>query len=195
MKLILASQSTARKSLLENAELSFECIPADLDERKIEQENAAKSPAELAVLLAQEKARLVSADRPQALVIGADQVLEFQGRILSKAEDIEDARSKLSAMRGQAHHLISAVTLAQNGEVLWSTHEKATLMMRMFDDVFLQNYIDQAGGALTKNVGAYALEGLGAQLFETIEGDYFTILGLPLLPLLKELKDQHGVGL
>lgn len=195
MKLILASQSAARKALLEKAGLTFECLPADLDERKLEEEHATKSPEDLAIVLAQEKAQHISSMYPDALVIGADQLLEFEGQIFSKAANIEDARNKLKAMRGRTHHLISAVSIAKNGEVLWSVSDKASLTMRDFDDAFLDNYIQQAGDALTKNVGAYALEGLGVQLFEDIKGDYFTILGMPLLALLKQLNERYGIGL
>lgn len=195
--LILASQSHARKSLLENAGLEFETCPANLDEKNIvalHQEND-ESAAKIANVLAVEKARSVVQKYPKSLVIGCDQVLDFEGKILCKAKDIADARDKLLCMRGKEHRLISAASIVQGDEILWQGYDIAALKMHNFSNAFLDEYCSKAGDALVRSVGAYELEGLGVQLFEHIEGDYFTILGLPLLKILAYLRQEHGVGL
>lgn len=197
MTLILASQSKARIQMLRAAGLECTSCPADLDEAAFM--NAAlsegASPSEIAARLAAAKASYISGQNPGALVIGADQVLECAGQVLSKAASPEDARTKLQNLRGKTHHLISAVCIVQNDNIRWQTAQSAALTMHDFDDVFLDHYIEKAGPALTRSVGAYELESIGAQLFDTIDGDYFTILGLPLLPLLKYLREEQGIGL
>ncbi|PLX33141.1 MAG: septum formation protein Maf [Hyphomicrobiales bacterium] len=190
-RLILASASRARMALLSNAGLDFEVLPANIDEDALKREFAADSPAALAEKLASGKARHISDNYPEALVIGADQILEFDGRLLSKPKSIEAAREQLSRMRGRTHHLISAVSLARHDKTVWTYSEKTNMTMRNFSDPFLDDYVARAGERLCETVGAYQLESEGIQLFERIEGDFFTILGLPLLPLLQELRQQQ----
>lgn len=193
MKLVLASKSVARINMLKSAGLEFETQPADIDETPLQ--NSGKPPAEIAQSLAEQKALNVSGRYPDALVIGADQILECEGRLLNKAADQKEAREKLKTLRGQTHRLISAVCVVQSDKILWRHQQTASLTMRAFDDVFLEDYIQQAGEALTRSVGAYELESLGVRLFESVEGDYFTILGMPLLPLLQYLQSEQGLKL
>lgn len=193
MQIILASKSLARQTMLKNAGLIFECQPADIDESIAQ--NSTQSPTEIAETLAAQKALHVSNNNSDALVIGSDQILECDATILTKAGDNQKASEKLKSLRGKTHHLISAVCVAQNGKTLWQKSARAALTMHDFSDEFLAEYVANAGEALTRSVGAYELEALGVQLFEKIEGDYFTILGMPLLPLLTYLREDHGVGL
>ena len=193
MTLILASGSLARQNMLRAAGLEFETYPADIDEeiRQI----SGSPPLDIALSLACEKALHVSAKNPDTLVIGADQILQYEGKIMSKAANENEAREKLKTLRGKTHNLISAVAVAKNDKVLWKNTACAFLTMYNFDDEFLETYIEKAGAALTRSVGAYELESIGVQLFENIEGDYFTILGMPLLPLLTYLRQEHGIEL
>lgn len=193
--LVLASQSQARQNMLRSCGLEFEAYPADLDEQALIRDSHSDNDSHIAARLAAAKAEAISAKFPDALVIGSDQILECDGQILSKAADKNEAREKLIFLRGKTHRLISAVALAKGSEVIWQHSDQVSLTMHNFDDAFLDSYIDNAGDALTACVGAYEFEGLGAQLFEKIEGDYFTILGMPLLPLLNYLRSEHGVGL
>ncbi|MBA2126131.1 septum formation protein Maf [Hyphomicrobium methylovorum] len=196
-RLILASGSAARRSMLEAAGLTFRVVPADVDEPAIRTAAEASgkdvSPAAIAGLLASEKAQAVSRAYPEALVIGADQVLAFENRILSKEHSISGARQTLLELRGKSHMLVSAVALARNGAVVWQSSDTAKLTMRNFSTAFLESYLENSGERILSCVGCYELEGLGVQLFERIEGDYFTILGLPLLPLLACLRDENMV--
>jgi septum formation protein len=194
-RLILASQSASRKAMLGNAGLVFTCQPADLDERAVLAARGNLDPIEMAGVLAAEKALAVSRDIEGALVIGSDQILECDGEILHKATNLEDARAKLAGLRGKTHRLISAVSVTRGDDILWQDSAQARLTMHDFDDAFLDEYCARAGAALTRSVGAYELESLGVQLFDAIDGDYFTILGMPLLRLLTYLRDEHGVGL
>lgn len=196
MRLILASQSTARRSMLQNTGLAFDIIPAAIDEKNIidELEEKNTAPTQMALILSKRKALAIAARHPEALVIGSDQILEMDGRIISKAANENEAKEKLRSMRGRSHRLISAVSLAQGENILWQHSEEAVLTMRDFDEEFLESYCKKASGALLRSVGAYELEGAGAWLFSQIRGDYFTILGLPLLPLLSYLHDHHGFG-
>jgi septum formation protein len=193
-RIILASQSAARKALLTNAGIQFDIIPADIDEAAIITAFNAKnaSAAEIALELSERKAREVSKNNPDAIVIGCDQVLVLEGEIFSKAKDEDDARNKLLKLRGKTHHLISAVSIAKAQTTLWQHDDSAALTMFDFDEDFLDNYVRVAGKALTRAVGAYEIEGAGAWLFSEVRGDYFTILGLALLPLLAYLHDYHG---
>jgi septum formation protein len=198
VRLILASASVARKAMLEGAGLKFDVIPADLDETAVRnsaaEENPQTEPADIAALLAVEKARQVSRLQPNALVIGSDQVLALGDRIFAKAGSMNEAREILCALRGCTHTLVSAVALARDGEVYWRTSDSAQLTMRNFSDVFLEAYLKRIGDQALRGVGCYELEGLGAQLFDRVEGDWFTILGLPLLPLLERLRQEAVIA-
>lgn len=189
--LILASQSPIRRTMLERAGLHLTCQPADINERALETKLGSVTPAELARELAVAKAAAVSLNHPGSLVIGADQVLEHRGQLLHKAANISEAETKLAALQGETHHLIAAVALVQDCMTIWSTHDKASLTMRSLSEHDRAAYLEKAGDAATASVGAYRLEEIGASLFERIDGDYFTILGLPLLPLLGALRAQN----
>lgn len=197
MRLVLASASPWRRRILMNAGLAFDVIPADIDEGAIREalQGEGKNPSEIAAALAQEKSLSVSIQNPETLVIGADQILCHEGRIFEKAITKAGAAETLRALSGKTHRLISAVCVACNGDVLWSGTDHADLTMRSFDDRFLDTYLREVDEEiLTGCVGAYAIEGIGLWLFEKIEGDHFTILGLPALPLLRFLSGL-GVGL
>jgi septum formation protein len=186
--LVLASKSASRHAILREAGIPVAVEPADIDERAIEQRSAKQDAGELAAVLAREKARTIAARLPGRLVLGADQTLALGERRFSKPADRAGARRQLAALRGQTHELHSAVALARGSSVLFEHREVARLTMRSFSDQFLEAYLDAAGAAVTASVGAYQLEKVGIQLFERIEGDHFTILGLPLLPLLEFLR-------
>lgn len=186
--LILASGSSARRQMLEAAGVAFEVRPTDVDEDAIRTELGDASPEHVAAVLARAKAEAASRKAPDALVIGADQVLALGRTIFTKAPEIEAARAALRSLAGRRHHLHSAVSLAYAGREVWHHLDTAALAMRDFSDAFLDTYLARAGDRVCASVGAYELEGLGIQLFECIEGDYFTILGMPLLPLLSELR-------
>jgi septum formation protein len=186
--LVLASKSAIRHAVLRDAGIPVAVEPADIDERAIEQRSAKQDAGELAAVLAREKARTVAARLPGRLVLGADQILALGERRFSKPADRAGARRQLAALRGQTHELHSAVALARGSSVLFEHREVARLTMRSFSDQFLEAYLDAAGAALTASVGGYQLEKVGIQLFEHIQGDHFTILGLPLVPLLEYLR-------
>jgi septum formation protein len=187
-RLILASRSAARRALLTQAGVAYAAEDAGVDEEAIKAASGHLSPAELAVELAAAKALAVSRRDPGAWVLGADQTLEFEGGLISKAGTLAEARARLAAMRGRAHSLHSGLALAKDGAVVWSGVETAVMRMRAFSDDFLDAYLAAEGDVLLTVVGSYRLEGLGAQLFEAVEGDYFTVLGLPLWPVLTELR-------
>jgi septum formation protein len=188
--LILASQSRARKMLLENAGLAFETAPADIDERAIQQGSGLTEPGEIAALLAREKALFVSSRKPGHYVIGADQTLALGRELFSKPADKSQAFAQLKALAGHTHQLHSAVAMARDGKIMFCHVAVAELTMRAMSEAEIAVYVDAAGEAVTSSVGAYQLEGLGVHLFERISGDHFTILGLPLLPLLAFLRSQ-----
>jgi septum formation protein len=192
--LILASQSRARKMLLANAGLTFEAIPAGIDERAIQQASEASAPGEIAGLLAREKARFVSERKAGHHVIGADQTLALGGRLFNKPDGHAAAAEQLGALAGQTHELHSAIAVALDGKILFETVAIARMSMRPLGEEGIRAYLDAAGEAVTSSVGAYQLEGLGVHLFERIEGDHFTILGLPLLPLLAFLRRERLIG-
>jgi septum formation protein len=196
VSLILASGSAIRRQLLSNAGVSFEIVPAEIDERTAEQPllAAGARPEDLALALAMAKAVSVSEARPGDLVIGADQVLDFDGERLIKPGDMEAARRQLLRLAGRTHRLRSAVACARGGEIVWQCVETAVLKMRPLRPAAVALYLAKAGEAVLQSVGAYQLEGLGVQLFERIDGDYFAILGLPLLPLLGFLHSQDVEG-
>lgn len=185
-RLILASGSAARREMLAQAGVPFAVQVADVDEEALKTPGV--DPVELALELARAKALAVSRHDADAWVLGADQTLSFDGGLVSKAPTLEAARARLSAMRGRAHQLHSGAALARNGQVVWSGADTADLRMRDFSDAFLDHYLAVEGEALLACVGAYRLEGLGAQLFDRVDGDYFTVLGLPLWPVLAELR-------
>jgi septum formation protein len=185
--LILASKSATRKTLLLQAGLSVEAMGADIDERALEA-GAQLSPPLTAQRLAEAKALAVSTRRPGTTVIGADQVLDSDGRLLHKPESIEAARTQLDRLAGRTHALHSGIALARNGTILWSGVETATLTMRAFSSAERDQVLALEGPDIVTSVGAYRLEGPSIRLFAAIEGDYFTILGLPLLPLLAALR-------
>jgi len=193
MALILASASPARQTVLKNAGLAFNSLPADINERAAE-EPLLRSGAgvdDLAQALAMIKASHVSELRPVDLVIGADQTLELQGKRLTKPADMAAARRQLLKLAGKPHHLHSALACCLGGEVIWQHMETVTLTMRPLTPQEIGRYLANAGETVLTSVGAYQIEGPGIQLFEKIDGDYFAILGLPLLPLLAFLRTRE----
>jgi septum formation protein len=189
--LILASQSRARQALLANAGIAFEAIPAEIDEREIQRVSGLSAPGEIASLLAREKALSVSSSQPDRIVVGADQTLALGKRLFSKPADRAQAAQQLRSLGGASHELHSAVAVARDGRIMFETVAVARMTMRQLSEAEIDAYLDQAGDAVTTSVGAYQLEGLGIHLFERIEGDHFTILGMPLLPLLAFLRSQQ----
>jgi septum formation protein len=187
--LVLASASPFRRKLLEAAGVPFRVVPAKVDEAAIKQgRGAGLGPAALAETLAAAKAEAVSRACGDSLVIGSDQVAALGDRIFDKPVDVAEARAHLEQLRGKTHRLFTAVALAQNGQVVWRETQSASLTMRLFSDEFLDRYVAEGGTYLCQMAGAYEIEGRGIQLFERIEGDHFTIIGLPLVALLAELR-------
>jgi len=193
--LILASQSHARQALLTNAGISFEAVTAEIDERGVQQASGLAAPGEIASLLAREKALSVSARQPGKFVIGADQTLALGERLFSKPAGRAQAARQLRALAGRSHELHSAVAVVRDGKILFEAVAIAGMTMRRLGEAEIDVYLDEAGDAVTSSVGAYQLEGLGVHLFERIEGDHFTILGLPLLPLLAFLRSERLLGM
>ncbi|PWL19557.1 septum formation inhibitor Maf [Falsochrobactrum shanghaiense] len=191
-KLILASKSPFRSALLKNAGLDFSSESADLDERAVEAPlyESGATPEDVALVLAEAKALDVSAKNPDAMVIGCDQTLSMGDGIFHKPADMDAARRQLLKLSGQTHQLNSAVVLVKNGETLWRHVSIARMTMRDLDPGFVGRYLGRVGDIALASVGAYQVEGPGIQLFERIEGDYFTIVGLPLLPLLAQLRKE-----
>ncbi|MCC6467584.1 MAG: Maf family protein [Alphaproteobacteria bacterium] len=194
--LLLASASTARADLLRRAGIAVAIEPARVDESAIKAAMRAEGATadRVAEALAEAKAQRVSGRHPGVLVLGADQMLTCDGRWYDKPADRAEARRHLQAMRGRAHALISALCIVRDGTRLWRHRETATMWMRPFSDAFLDDYLDKAGPEVLESVGAYRLEGPGVQLFQRIDGDFFAILGLPLLPLMDYLRDRGVVG-
>jgi septum formation protein len=188
--LVLASRSESRRAVLAAAAIPVEVLPADIDERAIEAQAGLQSPGEVALLLARAKAGAVAGKLPGRLVLGADQTLALGDRLFSKPADLAAARAQLESLRGRTHELHSAIVLARAGAVLFEHCEIARLTMRDFSDRFLESYIAAAGLSLTASVGGYQVESIGIQLLERIDGDHFTILGMPLLALLQYLRRQ-----
>jgi septum formation protein len=193
-RLILASQSTARAALLRDAGLHFEALPARIDEIAVKQGAQAKGalPGDTAVLLAELKAQRLAQKHPEALVIGADQLLVCDGIWFDKPADINAAEGQLRALRGRMHTLVTAVVCQRRDRRVWHHIARPRLTMRDFSDAFLAEYLALEGEAVCMSVGAYRLEGPGVHLFDQIEGEHSAILGLPMIPLLGFLR-QHGV--
>lgn len=195
---LLASASPYRRKMLQDAGLTFDVVAANVDEPALKREFAACAPrppaGEIASALARAKAEAVSRDHKDAMVIGADQVLVLGDELLDKPGSASAARTQLARLRGMTHRLVSAVALARAGTALWTHVDEAKLTMRAFSDAFLDRYVAEAGDRLAGIVGAYEIEGRGVQLFEQVEGDHFTIIGLPLVPLLAELRARGVIA-
>lgn len=195
-RIVLASASASRAALVRNAGIDFTKRPAAIDERKIEEPlvAAGASPAEIAMTLAEAKALAVATDEPDALVVGADQVLSCDGRPWHKPTDLAEAHDQLLALSGQAHVLETAAVVARLDKILWRRRETARMTMRQLSGELIDAYLGEVGEAALASVGAYQIEGPGIRLFEAIDGDYFAILGLPLLPLLQFLRSAGAVA-
>ncbi len=195
-RLILASASTVRGRLLRDAGIAFEAVSADIDEAAIKSQSqlAGRTVKDTALQLAKEKAAVVSAQYPDALVIGADQMLKQDDRWFDKPHNRDEARAHLKVFRGHAHDLVTAAVVLEGGTLVWERLETVTLSVRAMSDGFIETYLDQIGDDAFHSVGAYQLEGRGVQIFDAIEGDFFTILGLPLLPLLGFLRQRAVCG-
>ncbi len=193
--LVLASQSPARAALLRNTGLDFIIDPAHIDERAVEKPllEADFPPADIAQILADTKAAAVSERHPGLWVIGADQVLAFKGERLTKPESMEAARRQLLALRAETHTLHAGLSLCRDGEILWRHQAAARMTMRDYTPHFIGRYLAKVGETALQSVGAYQLEGPGIQLFAAVDGDYFTVLGLPLLPLLDQLRRYGAI--
>ncbi len=195
-RIVLASASAARKLLLEQAGIRFEAQSAHIDEAGVKQSAAASgmSAPDAAVLLANLKAKRIARRDPDAIVVGCDQLLVFEGRWFDKPATVAEARDHLGALRGRTHTLVTAVLCQRGDQRLWHHVAQPRLTMRAFSDAFLDTYLQAEGGALTTTVGAYRLEGLGVNLFDKVEGDHAAVLGLPLLPLLGYLRQLGVIG-
>ncbi|MCY6383168.1 Maf-like protein [Hoeflea prorocentri] len=193
--LILASASPFRQALLKNAGLTFTAQPAEIDERTVEAplRDSGVGPEDTALVLAEAKALNVSEKMPGALVIGSDQTLSLGDEVFHKPADMEGARRHLLKLSGRTHQLNSAVVFVQAGETVWRHVSSARLTMRPLDPGFIGRYLSRVGDKALSSVGAYQLEGEGIQLFDRIEGDYFTIIGLPMLPLLAALRERGEI--
>jgi septum formation protein len=192
--LILASQSRARQTMLANAGIDFEAVAADIDERAIQHASGLSEPGEIAAILAREKAVSVSLRLSDQYVVGADQTLALGKRLFSKPAGRAQAAEQLRALAGHSHELHSAVAVARDGKILFAAVATARMTMRRLREAEIEAYLSEAGAAVTSSVGAYQLEGLGVHLFERIEGDHFTILGLPMIQLLSFLRSERLLG-
>jgi septum formation protein len=192
--IVLASTSPTRQAMLRSAGLHFTAASPQVDERALVANNPQWLPRETATKLAEAKAIDVSQHHAGALVIGADQVLALGDRIFGKPRDRAHCRQQLHELRGRTHALISAVVLARNGQKVWSYADEAQLTMRDYSDGFLDSYLDAIGDDCTTSVGGYKIEGRGVQLFQRVAGDHFTILGLPLVPLLARLREAGEIA-
>ncbi len=193
--LILASQSRARQTLLGEAGIEFEAIPANIDERAVQQSAALVRPGEIAAFLAREKALAISLSETGRYVVGADQTLAVGEALFTKPAGRIEAAEQLRALAGRVHELHSAVAVARDDKILFENVSVARMTMRPLSEAQITTYLDEAGERVTSSVGAYQLEGLGVHLFERIEGDHFTVLGLPLLPLLAFFRSRKLLAL
>lgn len=191
-RLILASNSKIRVDLLRAAGISFTAVAANVDEACIRKKCIEEKmlPGAVAATLAAAKALAVGKARPQDFVLGCDQILTFEGEIVAKSKSLAEAKAVLKSLRGKPHRLVSAAALVKDGTVCWQTYETAVMHMRSFDDVFLDAYLQGESTGILSAVGCYRLEGRGIQLFDRVEGDYFTVLGLPLMPLMGALREE-----
>jgi septum formation protein len=194
ISLVLASRSESRASILKGAGLEFDIVPADVDEPAIravmQKSEPNPDPGDIAEILARTKAEAVSAERKQSVVIGADQILVFEGRIYEKPADISAARRMLLELKGNRHQLYTSVSVARNGQSIWAYGVTTNMTMWPFTPELLGQYLADAGESVLKSIGAYQIESSGIQLFSKIDGDYFSVLGLPLLPLLEFLRGE-----
>lgn len=195
MSIVLASGSAVRAAMLRNAGVAFDVIRPDVDETaiKIAGQAAGRSVQQVAADLAATKAKTVARQMPEAIVIAADQMMECGGDWFDKPADLAEARERLLHLGGKSHRLITAVEMRQGADILCQHTDIATLAMRPLSEDFVDHYLRQAGETVCQSVGAYQLEGLGAQLFSAVEGDFFTILGLPLLPVLETLREAGAI--
>lgn len=193
-RLVLASGSASRARLLRAAAVPFEIHPAEIDEEatKTALLAAGKDGAFVAQALAEQKAKHVSRKFPKAIVLGCDQILLSNGRMIAKSANLGEAKILLKQLSGNTHFLLTAAVLSKGDTIVWRVAERCTMRMRAVNDEFLDHYLAAEGDGILSSVGCYQLEGRGAQLFETVDGDYFSILGIPLLPVLAALRD-HGI--
>ncbi|PPD00541.1 MAG: septum formation inhibitor Maf [Hyphomicrobium sp.] len=191
-RLILASGSKARRAMLQSAGVVCDVVIADVDEESIKaamiSESDCVEAADVATVLAAEKALSIANANPGCYVIGSDQVLALGRRMFSKAKTMDEARETLDILRGRTHELVSAVAIARNNEIIWHAVDTAVMTMRHFTNEYLDTYLSEAGPNALNAVGCYEIEGMGVHLFSKVEGDYFTVLGMPLLPLLEQLR-------
>ncbi|MGR3572363.1 Maf family protein [Brevirhabdus sp.] len=188
-KLILASSSATRRAMLEDAGISVTCLPPRVDEATIKASLLAEgaTPRDVADALAEYKARKIGERHPEAFVLGADQVLDFQGSVLSKPANLDEARTQLKMLRGKPHKLLTAAVIFHDGQPQWRTVATVRLTMRRFSDAFLEGYLDRNADAILSSVGGYRLEEEGLRLFDRVDGDFFAVLGLPLLDVVRSL--------
>ena len=194
-QLILASKSPFRAQLLRAAGVEFTAQPAPIDERAVEEPllNSDLDSGEIALILAQAKALSVSEENRKAIVIGSDQTLTFNNELLHKPKNMEEARRRLLLLSARSHQLTSAIALARGGEVIWHYADTSTIKFRKLEPDFVGRHLASVGEAALTSVGAYQIEGLGVNLFEKIDGDFFSIMGLPIIPLLKKLRDMEVI--
>jgi len=195
MMIVLSSSSQTRRKLLARSGIDFKTAIPPVDERAIKAtlKNAGANAEEVAGNLAESKANSVAEILPGAYVIGADQMLECDGIWFDKPADRAGAAAHLKSLRGKTHRLITATVIAHEGRIIWRRIETAHMTMRNFSDAFLDHYLETAGQGVIQSVGAYEFEGVGAQLFEKVDGDFFSILGLPLIPLLVGLREAGAI--